>query len=205
MSETSLSLLERIRRAPDESAWRRLVDLYAPLIRHWLRQAALQQADRDDLEQEVLAVMVRKLPEFQRERTGSFRAWLRVVCLNAVRAYFRSRRPAAADSQELSQLEDPNGALTKLWDAEHDRHRCGGGRQAFPLPVAIFRSFLSLQRVHDVPEASKHQDEEHSVGEDLRHQHLPNCARDDFLPIRAPREGFRGRRQGERGCGPPPP
>ena len=122
MSETSLSLLERIRRAPDESAWRRLVDLYAPLIRHWLRQAALQQADRDDLEQEVLAVMVRKLPEFQRERTGSFRAWLRVVCLNAVRAYFRSRRPAAADSQELSQLEDPNGALTKLWDAEHDRH-----------------------------------------------------------------------------------
>jgi len=74
-----------------------------------------------------------------------------------------------------------------LEDAVHTCQMCG-----LRQPVAS----SSLQRVHDVPEASKHQDEEHSVGEDFQHQHLPNCARNDFLPIRAPREGFRGRRSG---------
>ena len=34
--ETSASLLERLRTAPDEAAWRRLDDLYRPLIRRWL-------------------------------------------------------------------------------------------------------------------------------------------------------------------------
>src|SRR4051812_20230411 len=128
MSETSVSLLERLRRAPEPAAWQRLLDLYDPLIRRWLARSPLQPADRDDLVQEVLGVVVRKLPEFERRRTGAFRAWLRGVTVNCLRDFFRAsrRRPVApGDSaflDRLAELEDPQSALSQLWDAEHDRH-----------------------------------------------------------------------------------
>ena len=37
MSETSASLLDRLRLQPEDQDWRRLVDLYTPLIHGWLR------------------------------------------------------------------------------------------------------------------------------------------------------------------------
>ena len=46
MSETSASLLDRLQASPDEDAWQRLVEIYTPLIRGWLRrQATLQPGD----------------------------------------------------------------------------------------------------------------------------------------------------------------
>ncbi len=46
MHETPLSLLERLRLRPDPASWRRLVDLYTPFIRDWLRPLPLPPADR---------------------------------------------------------------------------------------------------------------------------------------------------------------
>jgi RNA polymerase sigma-70 factor (ECF subfamily) len=65
MSETSTSLLDRLRLQPDQQAWQRLVELYTPLIRGWLRRHALLDQDADDVVQEVLSVVVRRLPEFR--------------------------------------------------------------------------------------------------------------------------------------------
>jgi RNA polymerase sigma-70 factor, ECF subfamily len=129
MSETSASLLDRLRLDPDPASWQRLVDLYTPLIRGWLRRQALPNQDADDVVQEVLAVVVRKLPQFEREpRTGSFRRWLRSITVNCLRDFWRAgrHRPrATGDSdflQVLQQLEDPNSALSRQWDVDHDRH-----------------------------------------------------------------------------------
>src|SRR5215831_187155 len=58
MSETSVSLLQRLRHQPDPGSWQRLVDLYTPLLRDWLRRAALQPQDADDLIQDVFGVLV---------------------------------------------------------------------------------------------------------------------------------------------------
>ncbi len=68
MSETSTSLLDRLRRSPDEEAWRQLTELYTPLIRGWLRRYALLDQDADDVVQDVLAGVVRRLPEFRLHR-----------------------------------------------------------------------------------------------------------------------------------------
>jgi RNA polymerase sigma factor (sigma-70 family) len=128
MAETSLSLLERLQREPDPLSWQRLVELYAPLIARWLTRSPLQNADREDLVQEVLEIVVRKLPEFQRRREGSFRAWLRVVTVNCLREFWRSakNRPVATGDSDflkkLQELEDPQSALTQVWNSEHDRH-----------------------------------------------------------------------------------
>src|SRR5947209_8056665 len=92
MAETSLTLLERLQREPDPAAWQRLVELYAPLIGRWLARSPLQPADHDDLTQEVLQIVVQKVPEFQRRRDGSFRAWLRVVTANCLRGHWRSEK-----------------------------------------------------------------------------------------------------------------
>jgi len=129
MSDTSASLLQRLREQPDGDAWRRLVHLYTPLLQGWLGRYGLQPADADDLTQEVLAVVVRELPQFEHNhRAGAFRRWLRTILVNRLRGFWRARqtRPAATGdsdvAQMLNQLEDPDSGLSQLWDQEHDRH-----------------------------------------------------------------------------------
>jgi RNA polymerase sigma-70 factor, ECF subfamily len=129
MSVTSFSLLEHLRQTPSDSAWERLVDLYTPLIRDWLRRHVVLDQDVDDLVQEVLAIVVRKMPEFQRRpQTGAFRRWLRTITVNCLRGFWRAQRsrPKIAENDGfahvLDELEDPNSALSKLWDQEHDDH-----------------------------------------------------------------------------------
>lgn len=129
MSETSASLLARLRDRADGDAWQRLVHVYTPLLAGWLRRYDLQPADADDLVQDVLTVVVRELPQFQHnQRRGAFRHWLRTILVNRVREFWRSQRarPLATGksdvAQMLDQLADPDSGLSRLWDQEHDRH-----------------------------------------------------------------------------------
>ncbi len=129
MSETSASLLERLRQNADHDSWQRLLNLYTPLIRGWLRRYGLPDHEADDLVQDVLTVVVRRLPDFRRgPHTGSFRAWLRAITVNCLRDAWRAQRirpRATGDSnflQMLDQLGDDDSGLTRLWDEEHDQH-----------------------------------------------------------------------------------
>jgi RNA polymerase sigma-70 factor (ECF subfamily) len=129
---TSLSLLERLRNVTaGASDWQRLHDLYLPLVRSWLRRVPGVGAEADDLAQEVLVVLVRELPSFERRRDGSFRAWLRQITVNRIRAFRRERRkrPLATGGEPaddcLAQLEDQGGDLARQWDQDHDRHVFG--------------------------------------------------------------------------------
>ena len=129
MSETSVSLLERLRAAPDAASWRRLVDLYTPLVQGWLRRHFVQLQDAEDVTQEVLGVVVRELKHFEHnQRPGAFRAWLRTITVNCLRAQWRKRQgkaEATGDSEvakQLDQLEDPRSGMSQLWDQQHDRH-----------------------------------------------------------------------------------
>jgi RNA polymerase sigma-70 factor (ECF subfamily) len=122
IASTSPSLLERLK-APDapEADWRRLHDIYVPLLRHWLGRLAVPPTDVDDLAQEVWIVVLQKLPNFERRRDGSFRAWLRQLAVNLVRNWRRKHRPAEPNDNLLAQLEDPNSQLSQQWDRDHDR------------------------------------------------------------------------------------
>ncbi len=126
--ETSVSLLGRLAGTPDDDDWRRLLDLYQPLLRAWLARTGVEAADADDLIQEVLLVVFREVGSFERRGKGAFRAWLRTILANRARNYFRGRqrRPTAAGGSEfqhsLDELESPESALSQLWDREHDEH-----------------------------------------------------------------------------------
>ena len=72
MNDTPASLLERLRHPDDAAAWKRFVQLYAPLLYHWARRRmGLQTQDATDLVQESgLAVpdLARPPPMFNQRR-----------------------------------------------------------------------------------------------------------------------------------------
>jgi RNA polymerase sigma-70 factor, ECF subfamily len=127
MAETSATLLERLNDRSDSVAWRRLVDLYSPLINAWLRRHGVSTEDAEDLTQEVLEVVVREVSRFRHNgRVGAFRTWLRTITINCLRQSLRSRRVQAQATgssdftRMLDQLEDPASHLSRRWDQEHD-------------------------------------------------------------------------------------
>ena len=126
--ETSVSMLERLAGAPTDADWRRLDDLYRPLLRAWMARAGVPESEIDDLVQEVLLVVTRKITGFEWRGQGAFRAWLRTILAHRVRDYFRGQkyRPTATGDSDilrrLDELESPDSALSRLWDREHDQH-----------------------------------------------------------------------------------
>ncbi len=130
VTPTSLSLLDRLKVArADASDWNRFESIYKPLIRRWIGQIPGLGTEVDDVAQEVMLVLVREIPRFDRRREGSFRAWLRQVTVNRVRVYRRQhyRQPAKARDQTdgfLDQVADSNSLLARQFDQEHDKHVC---------------------------------------------------------------------------------
>lgn len=91
--ETSLSLVERVRRREPE-AWRQLVTLYGPIVYYWCRQrCGLNDHDSEDLGQEVFASVFRSMASFEyAANKGSFRGWLWTITINRVRDLARRRQ-----------------------------------------------------------------------------------------------------------------
>ena len=90
---TSLSLLERAR-ARDEAAWRRLAELYEPVVLRWCRRADLDDTDAADVRQEVFLAVAARIGEFRRGEDGqTFRGWLRAIARNKIYDVWR-KKPA---------------------------------------------------------------------------------------------------------------
>ena len=69
-SSISSTLLERIK-ANRPEAWRRLVDLYGPVIYRWCRLAGVPKDDAADVVQEVFAAVTKHIGGFHRDRPGA--------------------------------------------------------------------------------------------------------------------------------------
>ena len=123
------SLLERLKFAqPDDPNWRRLHDIYEPWILGWLARVPELRTESHDLAQEVLIVVVKELPHFNRQRDGSFRRWLGNVVVNRLRSYWKKRKKRPMVGLDgtsgvafVEQLADPTSALSQEWDRQHDR------------------------------------------------------------------------------------
>jgi RNA polymerase sigma-70 factor (ECF subfamily) len=120
MHTTPPSLLEQVRRPGDQRAWRRFVDLYTPLLFQWARRVGLQEPDAADLVQDVFALLVRKLPDFQYDRNKGFRAWLRTVALNRWRETRRRAAPPAPAGEAVEGLPDPVSD-DAFWEVDYRR------------------------------------------------------------------------------------
>jgi RNA polymerase sigma-70 factor (ECF subfamily) len=106
-SATRATLLARLRRDPtDQAAWGEFVEHYGRQIHRWCRQWKLQDADAEDVTQDILLKLARKLREFDYDASRSFRGWLKTVAHHAWRDFAdgRSRRQAASGDSEVREL-----------------------------------------------------------------------------------------------------
>lgn len=138
MDTTSVSLLERLRQPAEQEAWARFVDLYTPLIYYWARRVGLGSEEAADLVQDVLTMLVQKLPEFEYDPQKSFRGWLRVLTLNKWRENRRHRGIAMAEASDsaLTGLISPEDD-DPFWQVEYRQHLVG---RALKLMQAEFQA-----------------------------------------------------------------
>src|SRR5262249_27719327 len=92
-TRTSASLLERLRAPEDQAAWRDFAGRYGPKIYKWCLRWNLQEADAEDVTQNVLLKLAAKMRTFAYDPSRSFRAWLKTVTHHAWRDFVDSRRP----------------------------------------------------------------------------------------------------------------
>jgi RNA polymerase sigma factor (sigma-70 family) len=125
---TPVSLLGRLGRNPNDSAaWREFVRYYGGTIRRWCQHWGLQQADADDVSQDLLMEVARQMQTFVYDPARSFRAWLKTLAHGAWCDWLeRQNRQVQgdADSEVLRRLhtvvarDDLVQRLEQKYDAE---------------------------------------------------------------------------------------
>ena len=125
--ETRASLILRLQNADDVAAWDEFVDLYGPVVFRVAKSRGFQPADADNVVQEVLLSVAQSVSKWlQREKRGSFRAWLLRIARNESIDMLtqRSTRSLGQDGEsahrKLNELEDVD-AISSLIDAEYER------------------------------------------------------------------------------------
>ena len=125
---TRITMLTRLRQAPsDKASWDEFVERYGRHIYRWCRQWKLQDADAEDVTQDVLVKLTQKLRAFAYDPSRSFRGWLKTVAHHAWRDFEDGRRrpqPVAGDGQveelmlTLEAREDLAQRLEEAFDLE---------------------------------------------------------------------------------------
>jgi RNA polymerase sigma-70 factor (ECF subfamily) len=83
--DTRASLLTRVRNPADQAAWQEFVEIYRPVILRLARQKGMQEADAEDVVQDVLVAVARAIERRAHDRQrAKFRTWLQRVAHNAI-------------------------------------------------------------------------------------------------------------------------
>lgn len=126
-NSTSLGLLGRLASNGSNADWERLHDIYKPFVYRWLSAYPRLSASKDDIVQEVMLVLTRELPKFERRRDGAFRSFLRQITINQLRKVARQTRKEIAISQgalnwfqSMEALADPVSSMSEKWDRDYE-------------------------------------------------------------------------------------
>jgi RNA polymerase sigma-70 factor (ECF subfamily) len=124
-SKTSVTLLGRLAQSPaDQAAWVEFVDRYGKRVLHWARACGLQEADVQEVSQQVLTKVFVQLPRFVYDPSRSFRGWLRTIVRHAAHDALSSvPRDAGIGGSETSSLLESVEAqadLARRMEEEYD-------------------------------------------------------------------------------------
>ena len=212
-SGTRISLLHRLRdNAHDQRAWQDFVDYYGPRIHAWCLRWHLQEADAQDVTQNVLLKLARHLQSFHYDPSRSFRSWLKTITHHAWFDFLETNRRnrSSHDSAVLASLEarqDLEQRLAEGYDQEllqaamnQARRRvapqtweafrltalegCSGAEAAQRIPMAVSQVFVAKRRVQKIlqDELQRLQEPEESQ----EHEHsLPESGPSRIAPRRA--------------------
>ncbi len=125
---TQPSLLVRLRDHGDERAWAEFTEIYGPLVYQLARRRGLQEADAQDLVQDVFRAVARAIERFDPDPArGSFRGWLSRIAgnqiINALSA--QRRHPRGSGDTEMQRLMEEHPAAAEeesmLFESEYRR------------------------------------------------------------------------------------
>ncbi len=116
MDATDGTLIGRVRNPRDSVAWREFTTLYRPIILRYSRARYLTTADADDVAQDVLKILVRRLKTFDYDPAkGRFSNWLLTIVDNEIKRQQRKRRAKRANTSFLEAQADPDDSQA-IWE-----------------------------------------------------------------------------------------
>lgn len=126
MPDTQYSLLARLSDPSDREAWYQFAELYQPVIYRLARGRGFQDADAQDLAQQVLISVARAIPDWRKHSEQTlFRHWLKKVTKNAVlNALSRGAKEGVAETSVLVSISNQascDSSLEKQIDTEYRR------------------------------------------------------------------------------------
>ncbi len=123
---TNPSLLLRIRDSTDVQSWATFQFVYRPMILAYCSRRGLQEADAQDVAQEVMSSVCRAIQKFEYQpQKGRFRAWLGTVTANKIKTlknkqYRLLSRESQPSSEQLTDtvVADPDSDWISIF-SEH--------------------------------------------------------------------------------------
>lgn len=128
---TRQTLLARLRDWNDQEGWREFFDTYWCLIFNVARQAGLSEPEAQDVVQETLLTVAKKMPDFRYDPAkGSFKAWLLLNVRSRIAEHWRRRlrrdrhhaEPPTGDGRDTTFLQrvpdEQDADLDAVWQKE---------------------------------------------------------------------------------------
>jgi RNA polymerase sigma-70 factor, ECF subfamily len=100
--KTRSSLLARVASLSNQPAWEEFVQYYDPRLRRWCSRFALDADLADELCQRIWIELMRRMPTYRYDPTGSFRGWLWFLFRSRALNFIKER------TGDLAGLVDPH-------------------------------------------------------------------------------------------------
>lgn len=110
-SRTRRSLLTRLKNWEDQQGWKEFMDKYGRFIYGLARKAGFSQEEAEDVVQDTLVSVAKKIPDFRYQgQKGSFKAWLVMIVksriIDALRKKYRRLPSVGTGPEEGTRLEE---------------------------------------------------------------------------------------------------
>ena len=128
---TRRSLLSRLKNVEDNESWLTFFNTYWRLLYNLARKSGLSDHQAQDVVQETVIAVARKMPEFRYDPAkGSFKQWLLLICRRRLHDHFRrayslthSLEQEAAHHTELTEsvpdsASRPDAQMDEIWEQE---------------------------------------------------------------------------------------
>lgn len=120
-----------MRNLDDSDSWRTFFDTYWRLIYNVARKSGLSEDEAQEVVQETVIAVARKMPEFRYDPAqGSFKRWLLLICRRRIHDHLRrvysARELAAHASEEIDKVNEtvptpippPDAQMDADWEEE---------------------------------------------------------------------------------------